>query len=595
MGKRLFFQIYPAFLLLIALTIIPTAWFATRIFRNFYMQTVHTEVMQRAMILRPIILEKLSSPDFINFCETTAEDSGTRLTVIAPDGKVLYDSDGDYHNMPLHDKRPELKQALTERKPGSVLRYSSTLMKDMIYAASPLINADGRVVGAFRLSLPLTVVDTNIGALKIKLLFFAVFLALLSMGLGLLISRRLSRPLEEVRKSVVLMAEGNLDKRIPATGTIEEINALAESVNSLAVQLKLRISDITSRKNELSTILSSMSEGVIAVDPDLRMIIVNKAALEILNLNMDPVEGHTLYEVLRNPRMQAFVEKLLASRAPAEDEIEWDTGEKRLLVLRGSIMMDTDTDLPSGAVVVIRDVSRMRKLEEMRRDFVANVSHEIKTPVTAIKTAVETLSAQEDAFPPPLRKFLEIIGRHADRLSDLVGDVLSLSALESGETSMEMLFTFRKENLSDILKTAVELCRSRADSAGVKLILECRDNITVSADASLLEQAVVNLVDNAVKYSPAGEPVRIIGSAAGKHVFIGVSDRGCGIPISEHERIFERFYRVDKARSRKLGGTGLGLSIVKHIALAHNGTVRLESSPGHGSTFIIELPNPADA
>ncbi len=588
MGRRLFFQIYPAFLLLIALTILPTAWFTTRIFRDFYIANIRTEVSQRATMLKPQILQHLSDPGFLEFCRKTAEDSGTRLTVIAPDGKVLYDSDGDYSTMPSHEERPELKQALTERRLVSSQRYSATLMKEMIYVADPLVDAKGDVVGAFRLSLPLAVVDTNIGALKIKLFFFAVFLALLSMGFGLLISRRLSRPLEEVRKSVVRMAEGDLNKRISAAGGIEEINALAEAVNSLGVQLKLRISDITSRKNELSTILSSMSEGVIAVDPDLRMIIVNKAAREILGMKEDSVEGHTVYEVLRNPHMQSFVEKLLATRSPAEDELEWDAGDKRILVLRGSIMMDADS--PSGAVVVIRDITRMRKLEDMRRDFVANVSHEIKTPVTAIKTAVETLAAQSDSFPPPLRRFLEIIGRHADRLADLVGDVLSLSALESGSSSMGMLFSFRQESLFRILQTALELCRSRAESAQVTLKLECGEKIRLFADASLLEQAVVNLVDNAIKYSPAGETVRIAGEEKEDHILIRVSDHGCGIPEQEHDRIFERFYRVDKARSRKLGGTGLGLSIVKHIVLAHHGTVHVESVPGEGSTFVIELP-----
>lgn len=588
MGRRLFFQIYPAFLFLIALTILPTAWFTTRIFRDFYIANIRTEVSQRATMLKPQILQHLSDPGFLEFCRKTAEDSGTRLTVIAPDGKVLYDSDGDYSTMPSHEERPELKQALTERRLVSSQRYSATLMKEMIYVADPLVDAKGDVVGAFRLSLPLAVVDTNIGALKIKLFFFAVFLALLSMGFGLLISRRLSRPLEEVRKSVVRMAEGDLNKRISAAGGIEEINALAEAVNSLGVQLKLRISDITSRKNELSTILSSMSEGVIAVDPDLRMIIVNKAAREILGMKEDSVEGHTVYEVLRNPHMQSFVEKLLATRSPAEDELEWDAGDKRILVLRGSIMMDADS--PSGAVVVIRDITRMRKLEDMRRDFVANVSHEIKTPVTAIKTAVETLAAQSDSFPPPLRRFLEIIGRHADRLADLVGDVLSLSALESGSSSMGMLFSFRQESLFRILQTALELCRSRAESAQVTLKLECGEKIRLFADASLLEQAVVNLVDNAIKYSPAGETVRIAGEEKEDHILIRVSDHGCGIPEQEHDRIFERFYRVDKARSRKLGGTGLGLSIVKHIVLAHHGTVHVESVPGEGSTFVIELP-----
>ncbi len=590
MGKRLFFQIYPAFLLLIAVTIIPTAWFATGIFREFHIDSIREGVLHRAAILQPVLLEKINTPGFLKFCDRTAAASGARLTVIDAKGKVLYDSSSDYAHMPNHEERPELKNALDERKPAVSMRYSSTLMKDMLYVAEPLIDDAGNAVGAFRLSLPLAAVDTSIGALKLKLFGFALVLALAAMGIGLLISRRLSRPLEEVRRSVVRMADGDLDRHLSETGSIEEINALAASVNSLAVQLKLRITDITSRKNELSTILASMSEGVIAVDPDLRMIIVNRSALEILNLKMDSIEGRTLYEVLRNHKMQTFVENLLAGHAPAEDEIEWDAEEKRRLVLRGSIMTDPDSDLPSGAVVVIRDVTRMRKLEEMRRDFVANVSHEIKTPVTAIKTAVETLSAEEDSFPPPLRKFLEIIGRHADRLSALVSDVLSLSALESNPSEQGMLFNFRKENLADILKTAIELCASRAENAGVKLLLDCPEDLTVNADSSLLEQAVVNLVDNAVKYSPSGETVRITGAETAARILIAVEDLGCGIPEREHKRIFERFYRVDKARSRKLGGTGLGLSIVKHIAFAHNGNVRLESAPGTGSTFIIELP-----
>lgn len=590
MGKRLFFQIYPAFLLLIAVTIIPTAWFATGIFREFHIDSIREGVLHRAAILQPVLLEKINTPGFLKFCDRTAAASGARLTVIDAKGKVLYDSSSDYAHMPNHEERPELKNALDDHKPAVSMRYSSTLMKDMLYVAEPLIDDAGNAVGAFRLSLPLAAVDTSIGALKLKLFGFALVLALAAMGIGLLISRRLSRPLEEVRRSVVRMADGDLDRHLSETGSIEEINALAASVNSLAVQLKLRIADITSRKNELSTILASMSEGVIAVDPDLRMIIVNRSALEILNLKMDSIEGRTLYEVLRNHKMQTFVENLLAGNAPAEDEIEWDAEEKRRLVLRGSIMTDPDSDLPSGAVVVIRDVTRMRKLEEMRRDFVANVSHEIKTPVMAIKTAVETLSAEEDSFPPPLRKFLEIIGRHADRLSALVSDVLSLSALESNPSEQGMLFNFRKENLADILKTAIELCASRAENAGVKLLLDCPEDLTVNADSSLLEQAVVNLVDNAVKYSPSGETVRITGAETAARILIAVKDHGCGIPEKEHKRIFERFYRVDKARSRKLGGTGLGLSIVKHIAFAHNGNVRLESAPGTGSTFIIELP-----
>ena len=592
MGKRIFFQIYPGFLIIIALTIIPTAWFATRIFREFHVENLRDEVLVRANMMNSRVAAAIGKKNFPEICGAIAGSACARVTVIDPGGKVLYDSEGDYKSMPDHSvARPEIKAALIDRRNGVAIRYSSTLLKDMLYAAEPLLNARGEVIGVLRLSLPVETVDTNIGRLNFKLGFFAFFLALFSMLLGLLISRRLSRPIEHIRRAVDVMANGNLDRKIHPTSNIEEINALAETVNSLAVQLKLRISDITSRKNELGAILSSMKEGVIAIDSSFKVIIVNRSAAEILNLDMDAAPGRTLYEVLRNPRMQKFAENVLASRESGEEEMECSFEEKRILVMRGSILVDEAGDDPSGAVIVIGDVTRMRRLEEMRRDFVANVSHEIKTPVTAIKASVEALEEAGAGLPEPLRKFLRIIERHADRLTALVSDVLSISALESDPSAQGMRFTFKRENLSDILATAKELCRSKAEAAGVSLELDCSPALVVSADASLLEQAVMNLIDNAVKYSPQGESVRISAASIGERVEIRVTDHGCGIDKKEHERIFERFYRVDKARSRKLGGTGLGLSIVKHIVLAHKGTVHVESEPGKGASFVIDLPS----
>ena len=593
MGKRIFFQIYPGFLIIIALTIIPTAWFATQIFREFHIESLRDEVLVLANMMNGRVARSIGGKEFIPTCESIAKTADARVTVIAANGTVLYDSEGDYKSMPDHSvARPEMKAALIDRKNGGAIRYSSTLLKDMLYAAEPLLNAKGELIGVLRLSLPVETVDTNIGKLNFKLGFFAFFLALFSMIMGLLISRRLSRPIENIRRAVDVMANGNLDRKIHPSSNIEEINALADAVNSLAVQLKLRISDITSRKNELGAILSSMNEGVIAIDSNFKVIIVNRSAAEILNLDMDSAPGRTLYEILRNPRMQKFAENVLASRESGEEEIECTFNEKRILVMRGSIMIDKEGGEPSGAVIVISDVTRMRRLEEMRRDFVANVSHEIKTPVTAIKASVETLEEAGSELPEPLRKFLRIIERHADRLSALVSDVLSISALESNPSTQGMRFSFKRESLLDILTTAKELCRSKAEAAGVALELECSPEVVVTADSSLLEQAVVNLIDNAVKYSPSGSAVTISGRTAGNRVEIRVADHGCGIDPKEHERIFERFYRVDKARSRKFGGTGLGLSIVKHIVLAHEGTVRVESAPGKGAVFIIELPAP---
>lgn len=597
MGKRIFFQIYPGFLIIIALTIIPTAWFATRIFQEFHIENLRDEVLIRANMMNGRVAAAIGKKEFLQTCEAIAGSAGARVTVIDPGGKVLYDSEGDYASMPDHSvARPEMKAALIDHRNGVAIRYSSTLLKDMLYAAEPLLDANGKLIGVLRLSLPVEAVDTNIGKLNFKLGFFAFFLAVFSMLLGLLISRRLSRPIENIRRAVELMAGGSLDRKIHPSSNIEEINALADAVNSMAVQLKLRISDITSRKNELGTILSSMQEGVIAIDSSFNVIIVNRSAAEILNLDMESASGRSLYEVLRNPRMQKFAENVLASRESREEEMEGTFGEKRILVMRGSIMIDEESGEPSGAVIVIGDVTRMRRLEEMRRDFVANVSHEIKTPVTAIKASVETLEEAGSDLPEPLRKFLRIIERHADRLAALVGDVLSISALESNSSEQGMRFSFQRERLLDILTTAKELCRSKAEAAGVALELECSPDLAVRADSSLLEQAVVNLIDNAVKYSPAGSRVTVSAvSRDGGSIEIRVTDHGCGIDKKEHERIFERFYRVDKARSRKLGGTGLGLSIVKHIVLAHGGTVHVESEPGKGATFVIELPPPGAA
>ncbi len=331
-----------------------------------------------------------------------------------------------------------------------------------------------------------------------------------------------------------------------------------------------------------------MTEGVLAIDENERIISINRAAIEILELAAAAWEGRSVYEVVRNTSLQRFVSKTLSAREPREDEITLHTDKKeRLIRTIGTVLRDAD-GARIGAVIVLDDITRIRQLENMRREFVANVSHELRTPITSIKGFVETLMEMDPEEIRDARRFLETITRQTDRLNAIIEDLMLLSRLD--QESEKRLIQLRPGRIKNVLLSAIDTCSLKASEKNVDVQLDCPDELSAEIESRLLEQAVVNLIDNAIKYTEGDDQVLVTARREDSQVVIAITDHGRGIPADHHSRLFERFYRVDRARSRKLGGTGLGLAIVKHIVQAHDGSVEVRSAPGDGSTFSIILP-----
>jgi two-component system phosphate regulon sensor histidine kinase PhoR len=422
--------------------------------------------------------------------------------------------------------------------------------------------------------------------LYVRIALVALAAVGLAVAVSLLAVRRIVQPLEVLRRGAERFAGGDLKHRLPDAGA-EEIRKVAHALNHMAAELDQRLDTIVRQENEHEAVLSSMVEGVLAVDHDSRVLSLNAAGGELLGVGPERVCGRLIHEAIRHAPLLAFVEPTLASREPVEQEFGATGPSQHWLHAHGTVLHD-GRQRKIGALIVLHDVTRLRHLEKIRRDFVANVSHELKTPITSIKGFVETLLHEQLEDKENSLRFLGIILRQVNRLDAIIGDLLMLSRLERG--AEEQTIQLQREPLRDVLRAAVEMCAQKAADKPVRLDLECPEDLQAEINAPLLEQAVTNLIDNAIKHSEADAAVRITAAREGAEVLVRVVDQGCGIEAVHLPRLFERFYRVDRARSRELGGTGLGLAIVKHIVGAHRGTVTVESTVGRGSTFCLHLP-----
>ena len=401
------------------------------------------------------------------------------------------------------------------------------------------------------------------------------------------LARQLARPVDSLRAAAARIASGDVSADPPATD-VAEFADIAAALVRLREQLVERGLTIGRQDTQQEAVLGSMIEGVLAIDGRRRILGINRAAADLLDVEAEQTAGRPLQDVIRNPDLRRFALTAIDCREPVEDDLLLRGVRDRTIRLRGTALRDASGD--GGAVIVLNDVTEVQRLENVRRDFVANVSHELKTPVASIKGFVETLldGALDDR--DDARRFLGIVARQADRLATIIEDLLALSRIEQSETSGKL--PLDQLPLSGILITASDDCRPRAVERSIRLEVECPPDLTVTVNGPLLEQAVINLVDNAIKYSESGKTVWLSAEDDATGPAIRVRDEGCGIAEEHLPRLFERFYRVDKARSRNLGGTGLGLSIVKHIVQAHAGTIVVESTPGVGTTFTIRLPTP---
>ena len=603
--KSLALQLFLTYFWVALAAILLAAYLGSSALRDFYLEQTRMDLEARARILAPQIEALLDATQSADPPEASTEAEyvdlnslmkslgatvHTRFTVILPNGKVVADSDKDWQVMEPHSDRPEIVEALETRESGHQMRWSATLKKELMYVAVPVFaprNGESRpVIAVARASIPTATIQESLGWLRTRLIIGALLVIGLIALVSMWTSLRIHRLIRSMAEGAEQFAEGKLEHRLVPTG-FAEIDILSDSMNHMANDLSDRIETILRQQNELEAVLVSMQEGVLAVNNEQIVINLNQTCADLLGASLEQVRGRLIHEVIRKSDLLRFVETTLNREEPIEEDIRIRGDEERWLNAHGTRLHDAQGK-QIGALVVLHDVTRLRRLENVRRDFVANVSHELKTPITSIKGFVETLldGATEDRENSI--RFLEIVSRQVNRLEAIIEDLLTLSRLEKG--SEEQITRLERGRISEVIKAAVEMCEQKASVKEIRIDVHCEPQLEVQMNSPLLEQALVNLIDNAVKYGPAGSHIDVTAEQENGRVALRVQDEGCGIEPKHLPRLFERFYRADKARSRELGGTGLGLAIVKHIALVHRGSVGVQSTVGRGSTFSILLP-----
>ncbi len=585
--KRLLWQLFPSYIIITFIALLSITWYFTQSLQEFSNKQAESELEARARLVKNQISAPLENKQYEwidSKCKTLGKKVNTRITVILPNGTVVGESDHNPEEMENHAGRPEIQEAYNGHV-GISTRYSDTLKKYMKYVAVP-IQPKGELIGVIRTSFPVYSVEQSLRKIFAQIGLGVIVIAILAVIMSLFMSRRISKPLEKMKQVSEYFAHGELEHRLPIPDT-EEIGSLAEAMNKMASELDERIRTVVQQRNEHEAILSSMVEGVLAVDNEGNVINLNQAASKIFNIFPSDADGKHIQEIVRNVDLHQLIMETLSSDQPIENEIVLRDTNERYLHVHGAALRDAAGN-NVGGVIVFNDVTHIRRLEKLRSDFVANVSHELKTPITSIKGFVETLLEGAIKDEEDAERFLHIIAKQTDRLNAIIEDLLSLSRIEQDSSTQKI--PLKSEQLKRVLRFAVEDCEDKAKAKQIQMELDCPDHLTAKINSPLLEQAVVNLIDNAIKYSETGKTIRLEAAERNNEISISVHDQGCGIEEEHLSRIFERFYRVDKARSRQMGGTGLGLSIVKHIARTHQGTVTVESTPKVGSTFTIHLP-----
>jgi two-component system phosphate regulon sensor histidine kinase PhoR len=511
-------------------------------------------------------------------------ETGLRVTVMGADGVVWGESERPADMVAVmenHAGRPEVKEALRGGS-GWAMRRSGTLDTEMLYAAVAMPEGSPRAV--VRVAMPLTRVESFKARVLAAVAWASAAVALASLPVLWLVARRTTRPLLEMREVAARAARGDFSLRMTARGP-PELAGLAADLNHMARELEARLGELTRERAELRAILAGMTDGLLAVDASGRVRHANHVLMDRFRLP-EGILGQGALEVFRSVELRDMVAQALAHGAIEQREMEFPGfGEGQFEVSAAALRAVEPGS--RGAVVVFHDITRLKKLENLRQEFVANVSHELRTPLAVVRANVETLLEEPPPEPPVARRFLQAVQKNALRLETLIGDLLTLSSVESQQAR----FQFENLPLGPLVDAALAELAGPLRAKGHSARAEVPGDLPmVRADPARVAQVLANLLDNAVKYTPAQGSIVVRASAAGAEVECQVEDNGPGIAPEHLPRIFERFYRVDKARSRDLGGTGLGLAIVKHLVQAHGGRVWVESRPGQGSAFHFTLP-----
>lgn len=585
--SRFLWKLYAGYSVLILISTLIVGILISQRIEGDTLEEIRQSLKARAIFLQELAsrhLEKSPSEAFQNRVHALGREIDTRLTVIDVDGIVIADSSENPTKMDNHGKRPEVLAARSHGL-GTATRFSNTLQVKMMYLALP-VRRGGHLAGYVRTSLPLSEIDKRLGDLRTTVILGAGLAAIAALLLGLLVTRHFVNPIISMTTIAESMSCGDYNQRLP-TARKDEIGKLAKALNRMAESCRDRMETIITDRSKLSAILSGMAEGVVAVDRDERVLHMNEAAGKLLGASPEGDIDRPIWEVTRVREICEMLSDTLRDKAGGQRELRLVSPSRDQLVEMHAAPLHNGQGGVVGAMVVLHDTSELHRLETVRQDFVANASHELKTPITAIRGLVETLIDDKELSSSKRERFLEKIRDQSMRLSSIVTDLLTLSRLEAEGSELERVAF----DLRDTVFASVKVLTSTSEKRGIAVETQVPNTpVEVVGDEEAFGQVVSNLLDNALKYTASGGQVWVRIQCQDDNAIVEVQDTGIGIEPKDRDRIFERFYRVDKARSRELGGTGLGLSIVKHIAITHGGRVTVDSVPGTGSTFRVFLP-----
>ncbi|MFA5159261.1 MAG: ATP-binding protein [Candidatus Omnitrophota bacterium] len=596
------------------LALLVTDWTLSHFLQKRDLLELQSSLTRQSILIRELAIPLLDDNKRLQEqIRKIGAETNIRVTIIDPKGVVLADSSENLEQlfkMENHAQRPEVASAM-KKETGMSIRYSMTLGTRMLYIAVPiLINfreseigavqttisekkskvwpvpvlGHEKLLGVVRTAMPITRVDEVLASVRQPVMLTAILGILIVLIAGIFFSNRLTKRIHRITSVAENYAREDWSEKILIDGQ-DELKMLANTMNQMAAALRSRIEDLETEKGKISVILSHMNEGVIAVDRHKQIIIMNPTAEKTFECHSSVIQGKSLIEITRHPHIEKIVDQAFREQKTVSEEIQISGETRKTLHLSVVVLREYARDI--GGILVFHDMTELRRLENIRKEFVSNVSHELRTPLTAIKGFIETLLSGSLKNPPEGERFLRIIAEETDRLGRLVEDILTLGAIE------QKIALMKKDRIDLVPKLVVILEQFKARIEKDNLSVENRisgKSLIVPGDGDRIHQVFVNLIDNAIKFNRSGGKIVLSADQRPEGITVTIEDTGIGIPEEAQNRIFERFFRADKARSKELGGTGLGLAIVKHIMEAHGGLASCQSTPGQGSRFSVFFP-----
>jgi len=573
----------------LTILILTAAYFYLNTHLKIYTETRIQDSLKKELLLNKDLLDnelsqKINSVDADDLADRIGQRLEVRVTIINQEGIVIGDSEVGKEGLSKlenHITRAEVQGAI-QKGLGQSKRFSTSIRKDMLYMAVPL--GKNKLIGILRLAIPLSDIKLIESRMLKTISITIIFAILTTVVTSFFVSIMISRPLYEMSAIAKRLASGDFSKKAIVHSN-DETGDLAKALNDMADEINAKVKSISSEKAKLETILASMFEGIMLTNERGEILLINPSIRKLFHIDSSP-EGRKPLEVIRNNAIQEIVDRVLhENREVITQEVSFTMPEQKTIMINGVPIIKNN--IVEGAVFVFHDITELKRLEEIRKDFVANVSHELRTPISSIKGYAETLLDGKVDGEDNVKEFLSIIYQNSNRLANLIDDLLDLSKIESGKMKME----FEPLEILPVVNRCINVLEKSAKEKTLSIKLNIPDKFPkVLGDHKRLAQVFLNLLDNAIKYTPEGGSITVSAASKEKITQIDISDTGIGISEKDLPRIFERFYRVDKAHSRELGGTGLGLSIVKHIVQAHDGQVWVQSILGQGSTFSFTIP-----